>query len=333
MKRAFILGSGFSRAISTHMPTMAELSTIVQSEIAFYGLPPIPGHDTAVALDFERWLSYLAESPPWLSEGETLRNRAAFSDVARAVHAALSATQYLAAAEPQPDWLGTLVRYWEATSSTVITFNYDVLVEMAWLSQNAPKPWFNLYPIPTTPAASRVGTVWGGEVATTGMRLLKLHGSLNWYYSGPSGPAGDTIFDLGVAGPWSIEGTAGRYDNKYVSDRQPCIVPPAAVKSPYYGNQTIHALWQQAAEAISDADEVVVVGFSLPPSDQLVTAMLATRLRPETLVVPVNIDAEITPRLQAVLEPDSVTGCDSIVIADYAGTANPIERWVESFAT
>jgi len=36
-----------------------------------------------------------------------------------------------AAVEPPPSWLFPLVCYWHRTQETVITFNYDCLVELA----------------------------------------------------------------------------------------------------------------------------------------------------------------------------------------------------------
>jgi hypothetical protein len=37
-----------------------------------------------------------------------------------------------------PDWLRLLVQKWQQDAATVITFNYDQLVELAWLLHAAP---------------------------------------------------------------------------------------------------------------------------------------------------------------------------------------------------
>jgi hypothetical protein len=242
------------------------------------------------------------------------------------VHAALSALQYIVVAEPQPDWLDPLVRYWQDTSATVITFNYDVLVEVAWI-QIYGDVWWYLYSVPMTPAASRAGTVWGGDLPETGLKLLKLHGSLNWYYSGITSPPGDVLYDLGVGGGWQVGGADARYDSSLVADREPCIVPPAATKSPYYGNRTLHALWQQAAQALRDADEVVVMGFSLPPSDQLVSAMLASELRDDCIVTPIDRSSEVVERFRALLD---LPGPTSRVRGEFVGRPDVIREWVKN---
>lgn len=287
--KAYILGSGFSKAIYHRMPTMAELSDAVVGELRANNLPMPPGFDKPVRADFERWLSYLVDSPPWLQPGQQERNHTSFSEIANAVSATLGAAQINAVLNPPPAWLPRLVTHWQDTDATVITFNYDVLVELAWLDLfgGSGAPWSHLYAVPVTPAAIRTAGIWGAR-PTSGMRLLKLHGSLNWYYSGPDSPPGDTIYDLGVTGGWSVDGVAPRYDEEDVADKLPFIVPPAAVKSPYYSNQTLRGQWRIAAQAIEEADDVVIMGFGLPPTDLLVTSMLATVVTPDHNVFPVS---------------------------------------------
>jgi hypothetical protein len=334
--KTFILGAGFSRAINSVMPTLVELSAAVRGDLRTQGIPPPPGHDSPVSADFERWLSYLIDNPPWLSQGDQQRNRGSFSDIAGAVYRCLSALQIRAAEAPQPPWLPTLIEHWETTSATVMTFNYDVLVELAWLDKygSSSIAWSNLYAIPLTPAAARTGAVITGARPAQGMRLLKLHGSLTWYYSGPDSPPGDLIYDVGVTGPWSIEGIAARYDADDVADREPMIVPPAAVKSPYYRNRALRAQWQMVEEAVAASNEIVIMGFGLPPSDQLVSSMLATLAKPRHLVVPVTRDAEVAGRLRKLLEPHGpVSGSGSQVVSRFAGTPDPIADWVAAHAT
>jgi hypothetical protein len=132
MARVYLLGAGFSRAISIEMPTMKQLSDAIVEKL---GRRKIPGATTPVASNFEQWLSYLIETPPWLSDSDQARNRAAFFDVARAVYDILCEHQNRAVQSGglPPEWLLPLVAHWHATSATVITFNYDLFVELAWL--------------------------------------------------------------------------------------------------------------------------------------------------------------------------------------------------------
>jgi hypothetical protein len=328
--RVFILGSGFSKAVHDRMPTMRELSAAVVDHLAANGLPMPPGHGTPVAADFERWLSYLVDSPPWLKPGSQERNHASFPEISAAVADTLNAVQIHAVTGPPPPWLPTLVRHWQDTDATVITFNYDLLVELAWLDlYGSPSaPWTHLYAVPVSPAAVRTTGVLGGSRAVGGMRLLKLHGSLNWFYSGPGSHSGDTIYDVGITGGWSLTGLHPRYDKELVADRQPFIVPPAAVKSPYYANQTLAGQWRLAATAIQEAEEIVIMGFGLPPTDLLVSSMLATLTTPSHTVVPVTLDVKVPTRLRDLLEPyGPPTPSLSQVVDTFTKTANPISEW------
>ncbi len=312
---------------------MNELSTAVQASV-----PDLPGASTPLANNFEQWLSYLIDGPPWLSQGDQLRNQAAFNDVAQAVHTALDERQTAAVTHgPCPEWLKKLVLYWQATAATVITFNYDLLVELAWYIevQNRSIDMTRIYPVPLTYIASRMGTVLGGSESTSGLRLLKLHGSLNWRYSGPGSPPGDVIYDMGINGRegWTVEGISSRYDNADLlsSDRDPMIVPPTAVKSSYYNNRTLRSLWVQAADALRAAEELVLMGFSLPVTDLLVASMLTTNLPQAATIVPVDFGRAVVQRVVDVFGFDDVD--DDRLVDTYAGLGDEaIPGWVAAFA-
>ena len=124
--RVYVLGAGFSRALSSAMPDMKGLSSAVRDDLSAVDLPKIPGLDTPVANDFEQWLSYLVEAPPWLSDADRARNQAAFFDVSGAVARVLMRQQGEAVAAPPPKWLRPLLVNWHNTDATVITFNYDL---------------------------------------------------------------------------------------------------------------------------------------------------------------------------------------------------------------
>lgn len=331
MTTTFLLGSGFSKALSpNHMPVMAELSAAVQAELASNGQPPIPGADTPLAADFERWLSYLIETPPWISDGWQMRNAGAFADIASAVHRVLCARQDAATQDAPPDWLEPLVGYWERMGANVITFNYDQLIEAAWITspyRRTPSSTYNLYPVAIAPIGMRVSGVFGPNPATGGLTLLKLHGSLNWYYSGPGGPPGDPVYDAGLTGAWGAGLSIGSPDWEHLrSDKHPLIVPPAAVKSPYYGNAVLRSLWRQAADAVARAREIVIVGFSFPPTDQLVASLLATSLRESTALTVLDPDPSVEDRLRRIVASPT-DGPRTRSIKQVAGDT-PIATWV-----
>src|SRR4051794_4170666 len=81
----FILGAGFSKAISRDMPLLAELSSAVAHQMA-----PNDGHVPFLSENIELALTFLAQPQPWMSEGTRHRNRAAFLDVTETIAAELT---------------------------------------------------------------------------------------------------------------------------------------------------------------------------------------------------------------------------------------------------
>lgn len=165
MRRVYLLGAGFSKAVSNEMPSMTQLSTGVRAIISAAGGPDVPGANTPIANDFEQWLSYLVEAPPWLTEAEQSRNKASFWEVSRAVHEVLSVAEIRALTGSDcPPWLQQLVTYWQHESAKVISFNYDMLVELVWLVYaTSGRSARDLYPAPVTPISTRSAAVLGGR--------------------------------------------------------------------------------------------------------------------------------------------------------------------------
>lgn len=284
--RVFLLGAGFSRAISDAMPLMADLGAEVRRRLDEAGRP-LPSSLDHFEDDVERWLSYLAEPQPWHRPSDTYRNLATFADVSEAIHHVLGARQAEAVVRDQPAWLPALAHSWTAQAATVITFNYDLLAEAALLAPTDPNHTSSdLYRVPLTPLGLRKAAVLGSN-GSLPVALLKLHGSLNWYWSGLDAGPSDPVFDAGMTGGWSPGGLASRLGQDVtdlVADKVPLVVPPTATKSSYYRNDLLRGQWRLAAEALRKADELVVVGYSLPPSDLTVRNLLQTNFRPGRIV-------------------------------------------------
>jgi hypothetical protein len=104
------------------------------------------------------------------------------------------------------------------------------------------------------------------------------------------------------------------------------IVPPAAVKSPYYGNRILQANWRLASEKIAEGGELIMMGFSLPPTDLLVNSMIAeTRFNNKVSFTPVNPDRGVVDRLRNTLRIPA-----HILCTDFAGIDDPIQEWVDA---
>lgn len=303
----------------------------------------VSGFGTPLEKNFEQWLSFLIESPPWLSPAELAQNRATFLHIADAIATILTSRQESTITGHNgncPDWLLKLVDLWDRQTSTVITFNYDQLVELAWLTSGSSSPSrtssCDLYPAPLTPLGARTGNAPPVSAGPRSFELLKLHGSIGWWYSGPDGPPGDIVYDQGLkGGGWIPEGLDAiqQTPTTLAADRVPMIVPPAAVKSPYYNNSILRALWKSAADALRNADEVILMGFSLPPTDMLVSSMLCTNVSLHCTITPVNPYPDIIERICATfaIEPDSER-----LNMDYVGTVDApmwdaIPKWIDDW--
>jgi hypothetical protein len=153
MRDVFLVGAGFSKAVSHEMPTLRELSKAVTLPRAV-GSAPSEAQET----DFESALTFLAQDQPWLTPGENLKNRASFLEASRRIANLLSERQARALNASPPPWLLKLVRWWMDTACTVITTNYDVLIERAYKELRGEEgDHSSLYSVPITHALSRFG--------------------------------------------------------------------------------------------------------------------------------------------------------------------------------
>jgi hypothetical protein len=287
----FLLGAGFSKAISDEMPLLTKLAECVPRAE--------PGLDLAPNLrpeQFESWLSFLATDQAWLTEAQNLRNRALFLDVAGRVSDYISTCEDRVLTAPVPPWLLHLVQYWHENQATVITFNYDVLVEKAYTEAvrvpSSPGQGddyvsaTHLYPVPVTPLNARYGSVLGAGAATT-FRLLKLHGSTSWSYSGAASFFGETIYDRGVYPGWR----AGRPPGH--PDKLPLLIPPTSGKSAFFNNEFVRGQWRLAYDALLGASVVYLMGYSMPATDEMTRFLLAATLRPGATAWIVNTDRQL----------------------------------------
>lgn len=136
--------------------------------------------------------------------------------------------------------------------NTFITFNYDTVLERA---------------------LERLGQDYGyalpGDVKFADsckckprapLNILKLHGSVNWARSRPGGP-------LEVFNAYADVRDAGLV---------PELVPPTWKK--VFEDQLAH-VWGQAVAALRSATRVIVIGFSIPPTDTHFKYLLAAGLQ------------------------------------------------------
>lgn len=149
-----------------------------------------------------------------------------------------------------------------AETFAFLTFNYDILIDVA----------FSAVPLPFTYALE--------HEPASGVPLLKLHGSTNWGMC----PKCDR-----VAVRYVSEAMAGRANGraKFIVSNDlgahkacgtpistpPVLVPPTWDKAQYHS--TIGCVWKRAAEELSRAERLYIVGYSLPETDSFFRYLFA----------------------------------------------------------
>jgi hypothetical protein len=105
-----ILGAGFSRALSEHLPLANRLGQLAFDDAKsrdpnlFEGSPRFSDE-----YPFEVWLSLLADDQPHLDEGENRLNGARFSKLKESIVRELKQAQALALGEADASWLFRLL--------------------------------------------------------------------------------------------------------------------------------------------------------------------------------------------------------------------------------
>ena len=147
---------------------------------------------------------------------------------------------------------------------------------------------------------------------------LKLHGSLNWYYSGRTDFYGETIFYSRVL-PRPLP--------ELHHDKEMLIIPPVYEKTGYFNNESVRRLWWDAGAALAKAERIFVIGYSLPISDSGMGLFLTNNqpvLAANTYIV--DIDSEPKSRFDKLLPKQSI---DSRFICKHDAVVNFAEQYAQ----
>ena len=256
--------------------------------------------------NLEIWLSYLSQSYPWLSESQNLRNQALALDIAEAVSVILEEKEQLVVQEECPEWLCVLTQSWHSQQGAVISFNYDTLIERATglinIGPNSNVSADQLYPVSLTRSTRRDAMVFGSDDINS-FDLFKLHGSINWYYSGSSESAGEVLYYTGV-NPWGETNEREQREKSAVDDKVPLIVPPTSEKVRFFQHESLKRNWSRASSALRESNTLYVIGYSLPLTDLAVRLFLhesSGATAQEKRLVIVNDDTSIADRYRELL--------------------------------
>lgn len=330
----FILGAGFSKAIAIQMPTMVELGAEVRK-----GLEEVTTLSSAIpdslGDNIELWMTYLSQPQPWLREPDIDLHRSLGGRIRHSIATVVEERTAQASESLAPDWLRRLILSWQRREAVVITLNYDTLVEKAARDLRVSDKISRLLPLDIYPPyfaniASRSGASQWGSESDRGFRLLKLHGSVNWYYSGREDFHGETIFcsdvpEFGPARDKAARCAAIRRLHDLAADKETLLIPPVAEKTTYFINETVRGLWKDAAAALQNAAALYIVGYSLPISDLGMRFFLAGNSPgADCPIHVVNTDTNILECYREFLrKPD--------LQAKYVGPDNPVVRFARDY--
>ncbi len=147
----------------------------------------------------------------------------------------------------------------------VISFNYELLMDNALLLS---KRWFPHDGYGVHCKLLSADSSYHVDSAVSEVALLKLHGSFNWLYC-------SECRQLFTAAEGSGENLRFKYNHfDKIScvhqgcrhSLQPIIIPPTMMKN-YETMPFTHQLWRKARQALCDADHIVIIGYSFPPTD------------------------------------------------------------------
>ncbi len=288
MRDAFLLGAGFSKAIHRKMPTMDKL---------FKKLEPLVGVDNGISAEayeyasrfakVETLLSYYAVPNPSDDYIEVLRKRIVTARLEQKIGSILQCLErHMDRLSPSAcAKLGQkLVGKWMEQDSHVLTANYDTLVEQLAGALDDTQV-SALYPIPVVPSPAITGhNPYGTITYSKALTLYKLHGSVSWYIS-----QGETNSDP-IYG--YIDFGAGHFHSreKLLGDKRRLIAPPVHDKSTLLGHEHMRNLWRQAKNnALAPADNLYVIGYSLPETDMAMRTLLWDSRRRQDRKIPLYL--------------------------------------------
>jgi len=310
-RKVYVLGSGFSKSISSTMPTMKDLSVsllgLSQSEnydeLANFidEIKKVSGNHEAVC-NIENISSIILLKSLYYNTEEKIYYDILKHQLLRWIFDRIEAHTPTIDQDKRKE----LLRFFESCSfseedktnvrpSLVITFNYDLLLERL-LSNTTSKSWSvdyiirlnhylnNYYPDPKKPNSRNIS-------------YLKLHGSLNWF-TAPGAPRIDLshVFQVDDHDP-----SMNLIHHKDI----PVYIPMAFSKSQFLEGSLYNVLWNIARRYLEECEEIVFIGYGFPQSDiDNLFYFLKLRSKISEIVIKEKEDSERTAKLKQLF-PDS----------------------------
>jgi hypothetical protein len=172
---------------------------------------------------------------------------------------------------------------------TIISFNYDTLVEEGLSRLNIPFSYGFDMEMPDFDGSARCARQPASQEPKA-VQVLKLHGSVNWAIQ-PAESKLLTVF--------------GRYEDVRGRNLSPLLIPPTWRKDPA---TQLSDVWEKTVQALSTATRIAIIGYSIPPTDLHFKYLLAAGLQENISLRSIfffnPIATSLQNHLDRVLKPD-----------------------------
>jgi len=209
------------------------------------------------------------------------------------------------------------------SNDTIISTNYDLVID------NALAKITNInYGVTTRRAINIINNSINQSYYDTDMthimnqspkELLKINGSLNWLYCPRCDELDITANHKGVI--YIDPQNKLKCDHSYcTANYEPLLVTPTNFK--IYKNRILKEIWDKAKKKISEADEIIFVGYSLPKEDFEIKCMLLEAINKANAKKKIKV-IDIKKRKDAVKNYEELFGK---VVYHSKGFKNYIEK-------
>lgn len=292
-KTVFLLGAGFSNAVSARMPLVRCLAyrllkTLPESFPEEHRPDP-----KRKGFDFEKWLSELADHFASRKDKELTPFELTIVELSRILLSSMSDSFRESHWTEENDsnvWLHSLFEIWDKLQSPVLTFNYDTLIEHRYIAFKDRLNWRDhipsqsFYPIPLSemPMPDKAALQLHAEIPR--FELFKLHGSLNWWRKFPHGAKQNEIYFWDRPLRSGPEERAATGLEPLKARSLPFLVPPLSKKTLFYEMPILEKTREFAAKKLESASSLIVMGYSFPKTDHAACEFLSQNLHTDAKV-------------------------------------------------
>ena len=270
--RVFVTGAGFTRALVPKAPLLVDDFGNDAIADRVHCLPNASrlfrwerDRHTGGRIDIERLMTRLASPMPYDFAGfaANAANEYALllSELKRSFLKRIRETEQ---GEIHRNELRMFASYCAMKRCHCITFNYDDFLDQAlsMTDQWTPGGGYGFHCPSSLEAVAHMDEGIGGS----GLYLLKLHGSVNWWPKlGHTDPV--PLDAITHHSDWSSFGGAVLPQVSHHLEPQPMIVPPVLSKSSLVEQPILRLVWSLAYKVLQSAHEVYFIGYSFPSTD------------------------------------------------------------------